>query len=126
MTSAIETKNLSISYGKNLIIHELDLKIPKGEITVFIGANGCGKSTLLRSIARLLKPTSGTVILEGKAIAKQREDFREGRPPKYTKKQIEHALALLETHSYKQVEEMTGISKSTLIRAKRKREQSVN
>lgn len=70
MTSAIETKNLSISYGKNLIIHELDLKIPKGEITVFIGANGCGKSTLLRSIARLLKPTSGTVILEGKAIAK--------------------------------------------------------
>jgi len=61
---------------------------------------------------------------EGKALAKQREDFREGRPPKYTKKQIEHALQLLETHSYKQVEEMTGISKSTLIRAKRKREQS--
>ncbi|MEK4283464.1 MULTISPECIES: ABC transporter ATP-binding protein [Ureibacillus] len=70
MTSAIETKKLSISYGKNLIIHELDLKIPKGEITIFIGANGCGKSTLLRSIARLLKPTSGTVILEGKSIAK--------------------------------------------------------
>jgi Resolvase, N terminal domain/Cry35Ab1 HTH C-terminal domain/Phage integrase SAM-like domain len=61
---------------------------------------------------------------EGKAIARQRLDFREGRPPKYTKKQIDHALVLLETHSYKQVEEMTGISKSTLIRAKRKREQS--
>ena len=58
---------------------------------------------------------------EGKAIAKQRADFREGRPRKYNKKQIEHALGLLDKHSYTQVEEMTGISKSTLIRAKRKR-----
>lgn len=56
---------------------------------------------------------------EGKAIAKQREDFREGRPKKYSKKQIEHALQLLGEHSYKQVEEMTGISKSTLIRSVR-------
>ncbi|MDR4928270.1 recombinase family protein [Peribacillus simplex] len=57
---------------------------------------------------------------EGKAIAKQREDFREGRPNKYSKKQVEHALKLLGTHSYKEVENMTGISKSTLIRAKKK------
>lgn len=56
---------------------------------------------------------------EGKAIAKQREDYREGRPKKYTKKQIDLALILLKTHSYKQVEEMTGISKSTLIRSKK-------
>lgn len=55
----------------------------------------------------------------GKAIAKQREDFKEGRPKKYTKKQVEHALSLLESHSYKEVEAITGISKSTLIRAKR-------
>ncbi|MEC2054222.1 recombinase family protein (plasmid) [Peribacillus psychrosaccharolyticus] len=57
---------------------------------------------------------------EGKAVAKLREDFREGRPKKFSKKQIEHALQLLESDSYKQVENMTGISKSTLIRAKRK------
>ncbi|MEB9820428.1 recombinase family protein [Bacillus cereus] len=57
---------------------------------------------------------------EGKAIAKQRDDFREGRPNKYSKKQIDHALKLLETESYKEVENKTGISKSTLIRAKRK------
>lgn len=57
---------------------------------------------------------------EGKAIAKLREDFREGRPNKYAQKQIQHAIKLLETHSYKQVEGMTGISKSTLIRAKKK------
>lgn len=46
---------------------------------------------------------------EGKAIAKQKDDFREGRPNKYSKKQIEHAFQLLESHSYKQVEAMTGI-----------------
>lgn len=57
---------------------------------------------------------------EGKAIAKQKEDFREGRPRKFSKKQISHGLKLLESHSYKQVEEMTGISKSTLIRAKKR------
>ena len=58
---------------------------------------------------------------EGKTIAKQNPDFKEGRPKKYSKKQIEHALELLENHSYKQVEDLTGISKSTLIRAKRDR-----
>lgn len=57
---------------------------------------------------------------EGKAIARQREDFREGRPKKFGKKQVQNALKLLEGHSYKEVEEMTGISKSTLIRAKNK------
>jgi DNA invertase Pin-like site-specific DNA recombinase len=57
---------------------------------------------------------------EGKAIARQREDFREGRPKKFSKKQVDHALKLLENHSYKQVEEMTGISKSTLIRARKR------
>ncbi len=61
---------------------------------------------------------------EGKAIARQREDFKEGRPNKFSKKQIELALKLLESHSYKEVEEQTGISKSTMIRAKRKQEQN--
>ena len=59
--------------------------------------------------------------MEGKAIAKQNPDFREGRPKKYSRKQIEHALELLDSNSYKQVDDLTGISKSTLIRAKKKR-----
>ncbi|MFD2658519.1 recombinase family protein [Gracilibacillus thailandensis] len=60
---------------------------------------------------------------EGKAIAKRKEDFREGRPKKYSRKQIDHAIKLKdeEGFSYKQVHEMTGISKSTLIRAKREK-----
>lgn len=67
---ALETENLTLSYGDSIIIEDLQLEIPKGEITVFIGGNGCGKSTLLRSLARLLKPKQGSVLLEGKTIAK--------------------------------------------------------
>ncbi|WP_077619277.1 ABC transporter ATP-binding protein [Bacillus sinesaloumensis] len=67
---ALETEDLTLSYGDSIIIENLQLEIPKGEITVFIGGNGCGKSTLLRSLARLLKPTHGAVLLEGEKIAK--------------------------------------------------------
>ncbi len=56
----------------------------------------------------------------GKALARQNPDYREGRPKKFKPQQIAHALELLENgSSYKQVERMTGISKSTLVRAKR-------
>ena len=55
---------------------------------------------------------------EGKAIARQNPNFRDGRPKKFKREQINHALELLETHSYKQVEKMTGISTTTIYRAK--------
>lgn len=61
---------LTLGYGDNIIIDDLDITIPKGEITVFIGGNGCGKSTLLRSLARLLKPKGGDVVLNGADISK--------------------------------------------------------
>nr|WP_250886557.1 ABC transporter ATP-binding protein [Bacillus sp. SM2101] len=61
---------MTVSYSDSIIIDELDVTIPKGEITVFIGSNGCGKSTLLRSLARLLKPRAGTIFIEQDAIAK--------------------------------------------------------
>lgn len=57
---------------------------------------------------------------EGKAILKQRPDFVEGRPKKFGKKHIQNALSMLETMSYKEVSEQTGINVSTLTRAKRK------
>ena len=56
---------------------------------------------------------------EGKELAKLNPNFKEGRPKKFSKEQIKLALQLLAAHSYKQVEEMTGISISTLKRAKR-------
>ena len=56
----------------------------------------------------------------GKAVARQNPDFREGRPKKFSKTQIKHALELLESgRTYREVEAMTGISKSTLVRARK-------
>ncbi|WP_217581610.1 recombinase family protein [Lysinibacillus sp. GbtcB16] len=60
---------------------------------------------------------------EGKAIAKQRDDFREGRPKKFDKKRLDTAMQLLESNSYKEVEAKTGISVATLAREKRKRKE---
>lgn len=57
---------------------------------------------------------------EGKSIARSKNGFREGRPKSYTDTQINMALDLLKEHSYTEVEKMTKISKSTLIRAMRK------
>ncbi|MYL33802.1 ATP-binding cassette domain-containing protein [Pontibacillus yanchengensis] len=68
--SSLQTKELTLAYGENTIINSLDIDIPEGEVTVLVGSNGCGKSTLLRSMARLLKPQEGGVILDGEAIAK--------------------------------------------------------
>lgn len=80
-------------------------------------------STFMRNILLSFAQFERDMIVErtqeGKAIARQRADYREGRPKKFSRKQIQHALELLKDNSYKQVEEVTGISKSTLIRAKK-------
>jgi iron complex transport system ATP-binding protein len=67
---AMEAKAISLSYGTVPIFDDLSIRIPKGKITVLIGSNGCGKSTLLRSLARLLKPQRGTIVLDGHELAK--------------------------------------------------------
>lgn len=64
----MQTRELSLAYDRDTIIKELSLSIVTGEITTLVGPNGCGKSTLLRGLARLLKPKSGEVLLDGKAI----------------------------------------------------------
>ncbi|RYG74523.1 ABC transporter ATP-binding protein [Lentibacillus lipolyticus] len=66
----LSAKDLTLGYGDDIIIDDLNMTIPQGEITAFIGSNGCGKSTLLRSLARLLKPKGGDVVLDGEDIAK--------------------------------------------------------
>lgn len=77
---------------------------------------------MLSAIAEFDKDMIVERLAEGKAVAKLNPDYREGRPKTYTKQQLDHALGLLESNSYTQVVNLTGISKSTLIRAKRKRE----
>jgi iron complex transport system ATP-binding protein len=59
---------LALAYDDRQIVNDLSVEIPRGKITVIVGANACGKSTLLRGLARLLKPRSGTVLLDGQSI----------------------------------------------------------
>ncbi|PHN51829.1 ABC transporter ATP-binding protein [Pseudomonas syringae] len=66
--ASIATHDLTLSYQRQVIIDSLDLQLPAGQVTVLIGSNGCGKSTLLKSLARLLKPQQGTVVLNGADI----------------------------------------------------------
>jgi iron complex transport system ATP-binding protein len=67
---ALSTRKLSLAYDRTLIVNHLNLAISTGKITALVGPNGCGKSTLLKGLARLLKPQSGMVYLDGIAIAK--------------------------------------------------------
>lgn len=61
----LEVKNLSASYGKLQILHEVHLEVNTGEIVLVIGRNGSGKSTLLKCIAGLIKKDSGQIMFKG-------------------------------------------------------------
>ncbi len=62
------TQEISTGYEERLILEDMNINVPAGKFSVLIGPNGCGKSTLLKSFARLLKPTKGNVLLDGKSI----------------------------------------------------------
>ncbi|MFD6892386.1 ABC transporter ATP-binding protein [Streptomyces sp. NPDC059957] len=68
----LAAKGVTVGYGDRTVIDALDVSIPPGVVTTIIGPNGCGKSTLLRTLSRLLKPTSGSVVLDGEDIARMR------------------------------------------------------
>ncbi|MGO1408085.1 MAG: ATP-binding cassette domain-containing protein, partial [Brachybacterium sp.] len=64
----IEAQHLHLAYDRREIVHDLSLALPEGQITIIVGANGSGKSTLLRGMSRLLPPTSGGVMLDGREL----------------------------------------------------------
>lgn len=66
--SRLRAEKLTLGYDRRVIVRDLDVSIPDGSFTVIVGANGCGKSTLLRSLARVLAPVSGSVLLDGASI----------------------------------------------------------
>ncbi|MCG7308144.1 ABC transporter ATP-binding protein [Brachybacterium sp. ACRRE] len=67
-SSRLSARGASIGYGERTVIETLDVQIPDDSFTVIIGPNACGKSTLLRSMSRLLKPSTGHIVLDGKDI----------------------------------------------------------
>lgn len=67
-TTYFSASNLVAGYDNKIIVNHMDVTIPQNKISVIIGANACGKSTLLKTMARLIKPISGEVLLDGKKI----------------------------------------------------------
>jgi branched-chain amino acid transport system ATP-binding protein len=69
----LEVRNLHAGYGRVPVLHDVSLAVRPGEVLLVLGGNGAGKSTLLRSIVGFIKPTAGSVHLNGRDIT--------GRPP---------------------------------------------
>jgi ABC-type cobalamin/Fe3+-siderophores transport system ATPase subunit len=65
----IEIKDLTLGYGVQAVLQNFSASIARGTISAIIGGNGAGKSTLITAIAGALKPTSGSIIFDGKDIA---------------------------------------------------------
>lgn len=68
MTTRLHVDGATIGYDKRVISRELSVSIPDGSFTVIVGPNACGKSTLLRGLSRLLRPSTGQVVLDGADI----------------------------------------------------------
>ncbi|WP_265442824.1 ABC transporter ATP-binding protein [Flexivirga meconopsidis] len=65
----LAARGLTLSYGNRVVCRDLTLDLPDGAVTAVIGPNGCGKSTLLKALGRVLTPTSGQVLLDGRPAA---------------------------------------------------------
>lgn len=68
-TSRLRAESLHAGYEGRPVLADLSVEIPDGSFTVILGPNACGKSTLLRSLVRLIRPSAGSVILDGAAVA---------------------------------------------------------
>lgn len=71
MEANININQLEVAYDDTIIIDNMNLAIPKGEITMIIGSNGCGKSTLIKTVGRILRPKKGEILVNGENIKKQ-------------------------------------------------------
>jgi branched-chain amino acid transport system ATP-binding protein len=67
----LQVQNLHAAYGKVEVLHDISLSVPRGKVVTLIGSNGAGKTTTMRAISGMLKPSSGSISLNGKAIAGQ-------------------------------------------------------
>lgn len=115
----------SVSQASGLITDMIDEGITINVLNLGVLSND-SVNTLLRNVLLSFAQFERDMIVqrtqEGKAVARATDpDFREGRPPKFDAEQLDHAMELLENHSYAQTAKLTGISKSTLIRERKRR-----
>ncbi len=64
----VETQELTLAYGRHVVMSGLTFRVMPGEMVGLIGPNGCGKSTVIKALSRVILPVSGKVLLDGKDI----------------------------------------------------------
>ena len=67
-TPILELRNVNKSFGPIDVLHDISLKVDAGEVLCLLGDNGAGKSTLIKVLSGVHKPTSGTVLMDGKEV----------------------------------------------------------
>ncbi len=80
---AIEVQNLSVAYDTLLVLENIDVSLPAGQLVALVGPNGAGKSTLLRTLVGSLKPTRGQVRIHGAPAETQRRAGRIAYMPQH-------------------------------------------
>ncbi|WP_419818622.1 ABC transporter ATP-binding protein [Glaciibacter flavus] len=68
MTARLRAEGITLGYDGRTIVDDLHLDVPDAAITAIVGPNACGKSTLVRGLGRLLKPSAGRVMLDGRDL----------------------------------------------------------
>ena len=67
--NAIEIRNLTVAYGENIALENLNLDVEAGSLMALVGPNGAGKSTLIKTILKFLKQITGEIKINGKSLA---------------------------------------------------------
>ena len=114
----------SLSQGADLIDRLIDRGVSVNILNIGV-MDSQPSSRLIRNVFLSFAEFERDMIVErtteGRAVARTKPGYKDGRHYKYSRQQLDHALGLLDNYSYRQVADMTGISKSTLIRAKNRR-----
>ena len=76
---ALELRGISSGYEHTTVLRGVVLTVPAGSVTALLGPNGAGKTTLLKTISGLLRPTSGTVVIDGEDVTKLSPSRRTAR-----------------------------------------------
>jgi phospholipid/cholesterol/gamma-HCH transport system ATP-binding protein len=68
-TNLLEIRHLHVRFGRQLVLRDIDLSVPRGQTVAIIGESGCGKTVLLKTLIHLIQPTQGEVVFDGRPLA---------------------------------------------------------
>ncbi|MGC3969035.1 MAG: ABC transporter ATP-binding protein [Pirellulales bacterium] len=66
----VHVENVSVRFGRNWVLRNINLKIPRGQTLVLLGESGCGKTVLMKTVIGLVRPTEGRIVYDGRDLAK--------------------------------------------------------